>query len=86
LRAGKDVSYLEGTRLRKLPKIPGPGLYSVRLWGRENKGLKIFAAQSRANREFIVNNLRQSYKEFGIYDEVAEVFEREAQIFVEGSQ
>ena len=77
MRAGKDVSYLEGTRLGKLPKIPGPGTY---------KGLKIFAAQSRANREFIVNNLRQSYKEFGIYDEVAEVFEREAQIFVEGSQ
>ena len=25
--AGKDVSYLEGTRLGKLPKFPGPGTY-----------------------------------------------------------
>jgi hypothetical protein len=29
LRAGKDVSYLEGARLGKLPKIPGPGTYSA---------------------------------------------------------
>ena len=29
MRAGKDVSYLEGTRLGKLPKIPGPGTYKA---------------------------------------------------------
>jgi hypothetical protein len=56
----------------------------VRPWGRENRGLRIFAAQSRANREYIIGNLRQTYQEFGIYDDVAEVFEKEAKIFIEG--
>lgn len=33
----------------------------------------------------IVKNLRQSYKEFGIYHGVAAVFEKEAQLFLKGA-
>ncbi|MFC1849106.1 RHS repeat-associated core domain-containing protein [candidate division CSSED10-310 bacterium] len=68
------------------PRFGAPKSFrgEVRHFGRENKGLEIFAKESRANREFIVDNLRESYKQYGIYDEVTEVFEHEAKIFIRG--
>jgi hypothetical protein len=68
------------------PRSPAPKSFGgpARPWGRENAYLRTFAAESRANRKFIVDNLRKAYKEYGIYNEVAEDFEREAKIFIEG--
>jgi RHS repeat-associated protein len=75
----------------KLPKgmrhrSPAPDSFrgTVRPWGRENTALRYFAAQSQANRKFIVENLRESYQTFGIYDAVMDVFDDEAKLFIRG--
>jgi hypothetical protein len=64
------------------PGGSGPG--PVRLWGRENAGIRFFARQNRAAREFIVENLRQAYKEYGIYDKVKDAFGTESADFIAG--
>jgi len=80
--------FLDNWKLPKgmKPRSPAPKSFGgeVRPWGRENKGLLIFAEESKENREFIVENIRESYKEYGIYDDIAAIFEHEAKIFING--
>lgn len=68
------------------PRSPAPNSFGgeVRPWGRENAYLREFAADSKTNREFIVDNLRKSYKEHGTYDAVKNIFEKEAKVFING--
>lgn len=70
------------------PRSPAPLSYrgEIRPWGRENPYLEIFAAESATNRRYIVDNLRRAYKEYGIYNELSEVFERESAIFIKGGE
>jgi hypothetical protein len=70
-------------------RTPAPKSFrgAIRPWGRENAAaLKLFAEQSQANRIFIVENLRATFKQYGIYGQVKTVFESEARIFIEGAQ
>jgi len=68
------------------PRSPAPRSFGgeIRPWGRENAYLPQFAAESAENRQFIVDNLRQAYREYGVYDQIHDTFEREAQIFIAG--
>ena len=70
------------------PRSPAPLSYRGEIWpwGRENPYLEIFAAESATNRRYIVDNLRRAYKEYGIYNELSEVFERESAIFIKGGE
>ena len=59
MRAGKDVSYLEGTRLGKLPKIPGPGTY-IGMTAFENAGRPGNSTKSSLTED----DLSYAYREF----------------------
>jgi RHS repeat-associated protein len=61
---------------------PSSARGGVRLWARENGGIRLTARASRLQREIIVNNLREAYQEFGIYDIVKQAFESEADEFI----
>ena len=54
----------------------------IRPWARENPGILEFARRGVKQRQFIIENLRQAYKEHGSYDLVKETFEREAEVFI----
>jgi hypothetical protein len=82
--------FLDNWRLPQgvTPRSPAPRSFGgpVRPWGRENAFLPEFASESAANRQFIVDSLRDAYAHYGIYGQIREVFEREADIFIGGGQ
>lgn len=70
------------------PRSPAPDSFGgpVRPWGRENGYLREFANQSLENRQFIVDNLRNVYKRYGVYNNLKEIFENESEIFLKGDK
>ncbi|MHB1048394.1 MAG: hypothetical protein ACYC4P_20565 [Thermoanaerobaculia bacterium] len=65
-------------------RSPAPRSYGgpTRPWGRENAGLIQFAMRGPKQRQFLVDNLRETYKGHGIYEDVKDIFEKEAARFV----